>query len=572
MPIHARRHSFGRRCSVSLLLVVGYLPLVCGVRREAEEKQLGSGQTSEFEGCVNANNASSAQLKALKGIGKILAKELVAKQGAWTVETLRSKLKGNAFLTVRLRESKDVMVCEAGERQPRTMSDTCLDINEATEDELMRFNGWDIKDVEFFVKVQQEAKCFTDMNHMKEAVLESHNGPRFWADKIEFYAMAGMLCVSNKELSNGCDPEPIQGSTISSASQKLHWKTSIADCSEEMPQIRDVHDPQRTFDNANMQFATYTGAKGWHTYTGGGEEIEMCKDLFPYIEHKPSAAPLAVADNTSLGVCMFVRTNEDEALAPLMYSEFNIARGLPNFVAFKVSDFKESSKVNMAVCRHSWRHVCHLLQGESDDETKARCHQVVDRGYDPGKLINHMCSVGDGICKQQVGTRGHMNPASFNSWDETRCKATMTYLNAFPSRTDFDGGPWASREQAVRLYLKKTRAKDMAGFVWMIVGVGGENDGEIRSLRTFADKTMKDTVDVPKYVWSALFDPRTKRATGWMCRNGLRSGDPCHCIDKLSIHELQRHVGFTIFPQLEDMEGVDLSDGSNDLFWDILQV
>jgi len=290
------------------------------------------------------------------------------------------------------------------------------------------------------------------------------------------------------------------------------------------------------------------------------------------VKYKPAAAPRAIADNTSIGVCASVHSDEANASVPFMYSEYNLVRGIPNFVAFQVFDYKTSDRQDMGSCRDTWKNICSMSRtNEHEDEAKARCRQIVDRGFGQGKLVRNTCGLEDVTCKQGVEVRGHMNPASFNIWDKERCRATMSYINAFPSRSGFDGGPWASREAAVLKYLKRTRAKGKSDFLWMAVGVSTESDGEILSLRQFADSTTKSTVDVPKFVWSAVFDPRTKTSTGWMCRNGLTARAQCHCIDKLSVHQLQRHVGFKIFPHLEGVEGVDLSNSSNDVFWEMLQ-
>jgi len=551
-----------------VLLAVWRLHQVEGVRSEANNSPR---LDTVAEICLNVNTATGAELKKLNGIGKALAKKLTANQPHWDETSLPPVLQGNSLLTFRLQD-QDIMICSPDSLpdpiKKRTLADPCLDVNEATLYDLQGL-GLSLKDATAFLSIREEAKCFTDLKHMKDVFMEYPHGKRIYEEHMDVEIQIGLVCISNELLSQGCDPEPIKALHKKMTVASPQWTIALDDCKQALPQERMVQEMQRDFNNEDMRFATY-GPSGWTIHEGSAEEAEMCKESFPYLQHKLAAVPRAIPGDASLGVCMLVRDSNKEAPTHFMYSEYNTARGIPNFVAFQVVDFQNTAKTDMLKCRKSWKLVCPSKRGaEEEEEAQARCRQLVDRPFEPANLVRDICDLADGMCSQRADQRGHMNPAAFNHWNEARCKATMSYLNAFPSRSDFDSGPWNFRELAVLKYLKSTRSRGRVGSVWMVVGVSNETDGELKSSRTFLDEGTKSNVDVPTYVWSAIFDPLTKKATGWICRNGL-TGSNCNCVDELSVNQLQMRVGFKIFPHLEGEEDVDLNDGSLDVFWDLV--
>lgn len=292
-----------------------------------------------------------------------------------------------------------------------------------------------------------------------------------------------------------------------------------------------------------------------------------CLGVFPTMEKYGTAKMLTSSDaatfDRSVGVCVLVQTDADNEWA-LEYAEYNNERNVPNFVAFKAIR-TEGQSVLSADCRVRWAPVCPKARaGTKIHVLEKKCKGVVDFHYGMGALTTRNCSVSDTACTEKVSSRGHMAPVKINAWSANVCAATMMFLNVFPSRQPFDKLQWASREKMISKYLQ---SQGHGAWVWVVVGVSRQSDGSIGSLRLGADKLPMQEVHVPSFVWTAVFDPKVNKATGWMCRNGLTEKHECYCTDKLSVRDLERRVGHRIFPQLEAAEGVDLSDGSHDGLW-----
>lgn len=282
-----------------------------------------------------------------------------------------------------------------------------------------------------------------------------------------------------------------------------------------------------------------------------------------YVAAKIPTSSDAATFSRSVGVCILVQVDPENEWA-LEYSEYNNDRNVPNFVAFKAIR-TEGQPVASIDCRVRWTPVCPKMgHGTKLHTLEKRCRGVVDFQYGTGKLTVRKCSMADTACKEKVGSRGHMAPVKLNAWSSNVCAATMMFLNVFPSRQPFDGAQWSRRETMISDYLQ---SQGHGASLWVIVGVSRESDGMIGSQRLDRNKQPMQHVHVPSFVWTAVFDPKVNKATGWMCRNGLTDKHECYCTDQLSVRDLEARVGHRIFPQLEDAEGVNLSDGSNNNLW-----
>jgi len=291
-----------------------------------------------------------------------------------------------------------------------------------------------------------------------------------------------------------------------------------------------------------------------------------CLGVFPSLDRYSSAEiPTSSTEETfnrSVGVCILVLLDGENEW-PLEYSEYNNDRNIPNFVAFKAIR-AEGRTVKGEHCRTHWSPVCpHAAPGTELAALEEKCKGVVDFDYKVGQLDISNCSQSDLACNEHITTRGHMSPVQINSWNRQLCSATMMYLNAFPARQPFDGTQWNKRERMIVEYLQ---SQGHGASLWVMVGVSRESDGSLASKRLKLDGTPLAYIDVPSFVWTAVFDPKTQQATGWMCRNGLQEFHQCYCADRLSIRDLELRVGHRIFPQLED-KGIDLSSGKHDSLW-----
>eukprot|EP00933_Yihiella_yeosuensis_P032858 TRINITY_DN2651_c0_g1_i1.p1 TRINITY_DN2651_c0_g1~~TRINITY_DN2651_c0_g1_i1.p1 ORF type:complete len:556 (+),score=87.43 TRINITY_DN2651_c0_g1_i1:85-1752(+) len=197
-----------------------------------------------------------------------------------------------------------------------------------------------------------------------------------------------------------------------------------------------------------------------------------------------------------------------------------------------------------------------------------KCQGLVDFDFSPAPLKTKMsCPFADDACLDKVTTRGHMAPVNSMAWDINYCAASMTFINVFPSRQPFDGLQWAAREASVVEYLQQF---GHGAFVWLVVGVSRQSDGSIPSARKDINGQPLQMVEVPSFAWTAMYDPKARKATGWICRNGLSPHDKCFCMDMLSIRDMEARVGHRIFPDLEGSD-VDLSDGRHEAFYRVLQ-
>lgn len=345
---------------------------------------------------------------------------------------------------------------------------------------------------------------------------------------------------------------------------------SLAQCDEmkKVPPLREVAEsPASETILKNMRIATYGPGHKFKILAQDKirkDQYEACLNVFPHVAETPSfpTSSDVATFNQSIGVCILTNQGSQKRPQwwPLEYSEYNNNRNVPNFVAYKV--LGKAALHDSTECRRQWKPVC--PKGRKDSTLalfEKRCNGVVDFHFKTGKLHSKDCFVHDSACARQVDSRGHMSPVKQNAWSLDMCASSMMFVNVFPSRQPFDGAQWAQRERRLVDYLQ---AKGADSAAWVVVGTSRESDGTIQSLRKSKDP---QEVEVPSFIWTAIFDETTKKATGWLCRNGLRDTDPCFCVDKLSVAELEQRVGHKIFPQLENMGMVNLTDGSHPEYW-----
>ena len=117
-------------------------------------------------------------------------------------------------------------------------------------------------------------------------------------------------------------------------------------------------------------------------------------------------------------------------------------------------------------------------------------------------------------------TRGHLNPAALNSFDEKFRKATFTLTNAAPMFAAMNGGAWAKYEERIRQYAKCPCGSARKGTLYLLTGTSTfgikkaiDTEGIVQDAKdypTFQTKQIltgkggKTTnLQIPRAIWTA---------------------------------------------------------------------
>ena len=86
-------------------------------------------------------------------------------------------------------------------------------------------------------------------------------------------------------------------------------------------------------------------------------------------------------------------------------------------------------------------------------------------------------------------SRGHLNPAGLNSFDDKFWRATFTLTNAAPMFEDMNKGAWEKYEKRIRQYAKCPCGSVRKGTLYLLTGTS--NYGIKKKIGT--EKIVKDT-------------------------------------------------------------------------------
>ena len=117
-------------------------------------------------------------------------------------------------------------------------------------------------------------------------------------------------------------------------------------------------------------------------------------------------------------------------------------------------------------------------------------------------------------------SRGHLNPAGLNSFDDKFWRATFTLTNAAPMFEDMNKGAWEKYEKRIRQYAKCPCGSVRKGTLYLLTGtsnygikkpIGTEQivqDTAVYSTyrkRTFqtTDHGMPVSLQIPRAIWTA---------------------------------------------------------------------
>lgn len=267
---------------------------------------------------------------------------------------------------------------------------------------------------------------------------------------------------------------------------------------------------------ARMKIYIYDGSYAVAPTTP--QHLALCFSLFP------GGFPMVFAASDT-PICMLAKSSS--GTVPVFWSEYNFARGVPNFVAYKQRGIGGSASVS-----RDWK----TLPNFGDKAYATGAVSISAASHCSGSLA-------DCACKEKVSSRGHMATLSDFSWDAKAAGATNTYINTVPSRQPFDGEAWNARER------KNAKFARDRGEVFVVKGPSLESDG-----------TIKGGVEVPTMFWAAIYHPSSRQGTAWTCRNGHQMptgfnsthGLPppvgCFCADGLSYAQIEGAVGVRLFP------------------------
>lgn len=550
--------------------------------------QPSEGECAEEQECVDVNTASLGQLTGLHGLGRGSAMKIIDGRCYADNDDFKKKVlvmdEGPAMWNnlAELLKSQQLCVVKDSNCSPAAPSpeeDGDEETDTSTPQDKVNVNAADLRTLMGVDSAERvghavalsiiEGRCYKDSDDFKQKILKTDKGKEKWtaiAPLVESGLLYVGLCFQL--------PSDIQPPAEPESKEKPMWTTYACGGLTMPPQrhvLRSVHPATVVKD---MKYAIFNSLTSkWNFVQETPARRKECLDQFAPVPDKTAIGgyPISTDEATykqSSGLCMLVKVKKFgvyEEVA-LEYSEFNTKRKMPNFVAYKVLDLPK--KYNPEQCRNvKWNTIC--PQTKSGQQSKIpECQNLPIRSFRPSALQGKSCPSGaDDACAAMVNTRGHMRPVSQSAWSQEVCGATMNYANVFPSRNDakrhtFDAKSWAKRERQLMKYLGKVRSTSSTepAALWVVVGTSRESDGKIES-------TQKDFIEVPSFLWTAVYDPQAKKATGWLCRNGLSRHDDCYCMDMLSITELESRVGHAIFPQLREQRGIDLTDGSHDNFY-----
>ena len=113
-------------------------------------------------------------------------------------------------------------------------------------------------------------------------------------------------------------------------------------------------------------------------------------------------------------------------------------------------------------------------------------------------------------------SRGHMNPAGINTFDENFIKATFTLTNVVPQFTASNNGPWEKFEEKIRNYAENDCGKKEGtlylltgrsanGLILDLYGKPAQDCSNIITMPYLKDRFLGGTVKLvtPRAVWTA---------------------------------------------------------------------
>lgn len=299
-----------------------------------------------------------------------------------------------------------------------------------------------------------------------------------------------------------------------------------ASCMKELPlqnKTLQVSAPtQADLEHIDKYLIIYLYNGSYSKIAVSNKHKELCYSLFP--ESKPMVWPSKTNSNP---VCVLAATL-NKGVQPIFWSDYNKARGIPNFVAYLNRGMAKSKSISS---RSKWK----SLPG------------FKDKIYGPSAVKvtrNSHCNLKpDCACGEKVSSRGHMATYSHMYWDSKSAGATNTYVNTVPVRQPFDGAQWNARE------IKNLKYAQSNGPLFVVKGPSLESDGV----------TSNGQVEVPSMLWTAVYDPRKKQAIGWIFRNGYEQpkafnsslGLPtvgCFGADDILVENMEKVVGLKFWP------------------------
>ena len=115
-------------------------------------------------------------------------------------------------------------------------------------------------------------------------------------------------------------------------------------------------------------------------------------------------------------------------------------------------------------------------------------------------------------------TKGHLNPAALNSFDEKFRRATFTLTNAAPMFAAMNGGAWAKYEERIRQYAKCPCGSARKGTLYLLTGTSNygmkkkidteeivQDTGRYSTFQTKRITTgnTKVNLQIPRAIWTA---------------------------------------------------------------------
>jgi len=597
----------------ALLLSVGNVQLGSAARiGEVTDNLNGGGapdpsQAMQPGPCVHINTASKRSLMSIAGVGKALAKLIDAGRCYETLENVEDKLGPQMWGSVKHLFESGTLCIDPGSYAKCSGEDEIVrhvwvDVNTASL-ALLKNVGLDsglaksiisrrcYKDPRSFGYQMKamDARLGTDHWVLVEPFTKPGSPHRLYVDRFGWLACTGNGPKNDQPTKDDDNWSPDHDNWYPDRNDEgkggahparppATWNTTSevlleCDSMKRLPPRRNVGKsvaPDKVRNEMRYVFFKSGGRQTVTFLPRSESREETCRRMHPGGE--PTTSDTATFEH-SIGVCVLVK-GEDGHEKAIEYSEYNTIRNLPNFVAFRVEG--KRSKFSSTECRADWTSICpSKKRGVRLDKLEAMCDDIVDYPFGPAMVTaDGACPVEDDACAAKVDSRGHMAPVNDFSYHKDSCTATMNFVNVFPSRNDvktgnsFDADTWALREHNVPNYLMRkgeTVGKTLEALV--VVGVSSESDGYIPGKRLDSKRKPIESIDVPTFAWTAVYDISENKATGWLCRNGLTNKHPCYCVDALSIQELEARVGHAIFPQLKNVAGLDLSDGSHEDFW-----
>lgn len=258
---------------------------------------------------------------------------------------------------------------------------------------------------------------------------------------------------------------------------------------------------------------------------------QNCRDLF--VGGQPPGRNKE--EGNSVFTCVLMSGQDGEDGDALFASDYNIDRGIPNFVAFVLPrDSDEAIRMPPA------------------DQEPALAHSEIDAGYVPGD-IEPCCwctgdekswSEGGGApsedCGDAANARGHFVPL-FAFRRPVHSAAADTFLNTVPMRRPFIEAQWYRKLHElwdrVRFISKRKGRR-----LHILMGPSVQTDGRLPT-----NPPSNRSIEVPSFVWMTYADPHAVAAGGNICRNGGEDND-CACVDGVKASDLEKRLGFQLYP------------------------